>query len=164
MPDKSPDNGPYDHGTPDVLRHTAPRGLKLAGIIIVVIAALVVVAGIMTRVYADQKVVSWTDDQAVQTVQVLSLRNTKNGGSLSLPGDVQAFSTAPIYAQVSGVVQKWLVDIGALRPPMDCSLVEGSTWPCPRGEEEATRDPRAREMRVEEVKPMTRPGFRRGGR
>jgi len=46
-------------------------------------------------------------------VQVIKLGGTKTGGALSLPGDVQAFTNAPIYAQVSGYVKKWYFDIGA---------------------------------------------------
>ena len=56
---------------------------------------------------------AWTEDQAVPTVQVIKLSTIKGGGSLTLPGDVQAFASAPIYAQVSGYVQKWYFDIGA---------------------------------------------------
>ena len=41
------------------------------------------------------------------------MSNTKSGGALSLPGDVEAFINAPIYAQVSGYLQKWYFDIGA---------------------------------------------------
>ena len=54
-----------------------------------------------------------TEDQAVPTVQVIKLKSAKNGGDLALPGDVQAFTNAPIYAQVSGYLQKWYFDIGA---------------------------------------------------
>src|SRR6202040_2603495 len=31
---------------------------------------------------------------------------------LALPGDVQAFYTAPIHARVSGYLKRWYVDIG----------------------------------------------------
>jgi membrane fusion protein, multidrug efflux system len=49
----------------------------------------------------------------VQTVQIIKLGGAKTGGALNLPGDVQAFTSAPIYAQVSGYVKKWYFDIGA---------------------------------------------------
>ena len=44
---------------------------------------------------------------------MIKLKVAKTGGDLTLPGDVQAFASAPIYAQVSGYVQKWFFDIGA---------------------------------------------------
>jgi RND family efflux transporter MFP subunit len=113
MPDKSQDNGPHDHGArDDLLRHTTPRNLKLAGIILLLVALAAAAGGIVSRVYADRQVENWTDDQAVPTVQVLKLTHAKSGGALSLAGDVQAFTTAQIYGQVSGYVKKWYVDIG----------------------------------------------------
>ena len=114
MPDKTQDNGPHnDHlGGDELLRHTTPRGLKFAGIVALVIAVAVAAFGILSRVSADQKVENWTDDQAVQSVQVISLGHIKSGGALTLPGDVQAFNTAQIYSQISGYVKKWHVDIG----------------------------------------------------
>jgi RND family efflux transporter MFP subunit len=114
MPDKTHDNGPHDHGTgQDLLNHREPRSLKLFGIVALVVALGVAGFGIASRVIADNRVENWTDDQAVQNVQVLKLASAKKGSTLSLPGEVQAFINAPIYAQVSGYVQKWYVDIGA---------------------------------------------------
>jgi len=46
-------------------------------------------------------------------VQIIKLATNKKGGALNLPGEVQAFTAAPIYAQVSGYVRKWYFDIGA---------------------------------------------------
>jgi RND family efflux transporter MFP subunit len=117
MPDKSPDAG--THRTQDtgptreeLLRHDEPPGLKRVGVIVVVVAAVIAVAGIAARLYHDHKTVTWTDDQAVPTVQVIKMGKTKNGGALNLPGDIQAYTVAPLYAQVSGYVKKWYVDIG----------------------------------------------------
>ena len=73
----------------------------------------IAVLGIGWRLWQSHSTAAWTDDQAVPTVQVIKLQGAKTGGELNLPGDVQAFTNAPIYAQVSGYVQKWYVDIGA---------------------------------------------------
>jgi RND family efflux transporter MFP subunit len=113
MPDKTQDNGQHDHvAGEDLLRHTSPRGLKLAGIVLLLVAVAAAAVGIVSRIYGDRQVETWTDDQAVPTVQILQLGHAKTGGALTLPGDVQAFTTAPIYGQVSGYVKKWYVDIG----------------------------------------------------
>jgi len=87
------------------------RRLKLAGAIAAGVAAVVVVAGLVTRVNADQSQQAWTRDQAIPTV---SLARIDGGGErqLVLPGDVQAFNTAPIHARVSGYLKRWYVDIG----------------------------------------------------
>ena len=77
-------------------------------------------------------------------MQVIKLKTAKNGGNLTLPGDVQAFTSAPIYAQVSGYVQKWYFDIGApgeerpicwpssTRAPMQAALAQAKGAAGPR--------------------------------
>jgi RND family efflux transporter MFP subunit len=113
MPDKNPDAGTHDPAPEELLRHTAPPGLKRWGKIAIVLALVIAVAGIGWRWWKSHATAAWTDDQAVQTVQIIKLGGAKTGGALNLPGDVQAFTSAPIYAQVSGYVKKWYFDIGA---------------------------------------------------
>lgn len=88
------------------------RRLKLAGTAAIVVAVIVVAGGIAARVHADQSLKTWTRDQAIPTV---SLAQVSSGGhaDLVLPGDVQAFYTAPIHARTSGYLKRWYVDIGA---------------------------------------------------
>ncbi len=113
MPDKNPDAGPINPAPDQLLRHSEPPGLKRWIRIALVLAVAVAAVGIGWRLWKSHNTAQWTDDQAVPTVQVIRLSNTKNGGTLSLPGDVEAFTNAPIYAQVSGYLQKWYFDIGA---------------------------------------------------
>ena len=74
---------------------------------------MIAVLGIGWRLWKSHNTAQWTDDQAVPTVQIIKLNGTTAGGALTLPGDVEAFTNAPIYAQVSGYLQKWYFDIGA---------------------------------------------------
>ena len=97
---------------PHVLRHTPPRRLKLYGVIALVVAAVVVVAGVLSRASANQTLTTWTNDQAIPTVRVISLNGSATG-DLVLPGDVEAFNTAPIHARVPGYLKAWYADIGA---------------------------------------------------
>jgi len=113
MPDKNPDAGTHDPAPEELLRHTAPPGLKRWGKIAIVVALVIAVAGIGWRLWRGHATAAWTDDQAVQTVQIIKLGGARTAGALNLPGDVQAFTNAPIYAQVSGYVKKWYFDIGA---------------------------------------------------
>jgi RND family efflux transporter MFP subunit len=115
MPDKNPDAGPVETGqpAPDLLRHTMPPGLKRWGRIALVAAIVIAAVGIGWRLWKSHATATWTEEQAVPTVQVIKLKTAKNGGNLTLPGDLQAFASAPIFAQVSGYVQKWSFDIGA---------------------------------------------------
>ncbi len=123
MPDKNPDSGPVPSQRPappahhepsreEMLRHTAPPGLKRAGIIAACVLVVVAILGIAWRLYSRHETRNWTAEQVIQTVQVIKLTPSTTGGALSLPGQLQAFTNAPIYAQVSGYVQKWFVDIG----------------------------------------------------
>lgn len=105
MPDKSRDA--------DILRHKTPPRLKQAGVIAICAAGAIAILGIGLRTYNDNQTARWTGDQTVPSVKLLQLKGAKTGGDLVLPGEVQAFSSAPIYAQVSGTVQKWYADIGA---------------------------------------------------
>jgi RND family efflux transporter MFP subunit len=113
MPDKNPDAGPLNPAPDHLLRHTAPRGLTRWIRTAVVLAVVIAAAGIAWRLWKSHNTAQWTDDQAVPTVQLIKLSSTKSGGVLNLPGDVQAFTNATIYAQVSGYLQKWYFDIGA---------------------------------------------------
>ena len=99
-----------DAGNP--LRYTPPRRLKLAGIVAACVAILAVAIGLIGRGFADQNVAAWTDAQALPTVKVINLAADTGHGALVLPGDIEAFNSAPIYARVSGYLKQWYVDIG----------------------------------------------------
>ncbi len=60
-----------------------------------------------------RKSAAWTDANALPVVSVINLAQAGKAGDLTLPGNVQAFNSAPIYARVSGYLKKWYVDIGA---------------------------------------------------
>ena len=95
----------------DPLSYAPPKRLKLAGIVAVAIAAFVLVVGTVTRVTASREVDEWTDANAVPTVSEIDLAGSEKG-NLVLPGSVQAFNNAELYARVSGYLKKWYVDIG----------------------------------------------------
>src|SRR5258706_14071060 len=97
----------------ELLRPETPPGLKRWGKLALIAAIVIVALGIGLRMWRAHNTAAWTDDQAVMTVQVIKPGATKTGGVLNLPGDVQAFTSAPIYGQVSGYVKKWDFDIGA---------------------------------------------------
>ena len=113
MPDKNPDAGPHEPAPDYLLRHTAPPGLKRWVRTALVLAVAIAAIGIGWRLWKSHNTAQWTDDQAVPTVQIIKLSSAKNGGVLILPGDVEAFTNASIYAQVSGYLQSWTADIGA---------------------------------------------------
>jgi RND family efflux transporter MFP subunit len=109
MPDKTDHSDPE----PDILRHATPPRLRFYGVVALCVAGVIVVAGLALRFYSSMTTAQWTEDQAIPSVQTITLKGSAAGGDLNLPGDVQPFINAPIYAQISGTVQKWYVDIGA---------------------------------------------------
>jgi RND family efflux transporter MFP subunit len=98
---------------PNILRYIPPRQLKVAALVILCVAAVIVTLGLINRVRASQNITRWTDAQAIPTVAVITLSNANPNNSLTLPGNVQAFNAAPVYARVTGYLKAWYTDIGA---------------------------------------------------
>jgi RND family efflux transporter MFP subunit len=89
------------------------RGLRISGIAMAVAAAALVGTGITTRRMADARLSEWTEQQAVPIVAV-GLPDTRGKSArLDLPGRLEAYSQAQIYARVSGYLTGWYADIGA---------------------------------------------------
>jgi RND family efflux transporter MFP subunit len=88
------------------------RGLYIAGISALIIAAVIVVVGITTRKVADAKLQEWTEKQAVPTVAVAPPDTRGKKMTFSLPGRLEAYIQAQMYARVSGYVKDWKADIG----------------------------------------------------
>jgi RND family efflux transporter MFP subunit len=89
------------------------RRLKLVGLIAVGVALAVAALGLFSRSRADQEQTNWTHEQSVPTVNLAVLKTGGGDNDLVLPGDVQAFNSAPIHARVSGYLKSWTADIGA---------------------------------------------------
>jgi RND family efflux transporter MFP subunit len=89
------------------------RGLALAALIVALAAAFVVVNGIWSRNASEARLKETTATQSVPTVAVIKPGSGGNKSSLDLPGRLEAYSRAPIYARVSGFLKAWYVDIGA---------------------------------------------------
>jgi len=68
--------------------------------------------GIFSRLYARSELRKSTDDQAAPTVAMVKLDSAPPAEELVLPGNVQAYADAPIYARTSGYLKRWLTDIG----------------------------------------------------
>ena len=89
------------------------RTLRRIGIIAAIVALLLAAWGILSRRHSDRDLRQWTDAQAVPTVQVFHPTPSAAGDALVLPGNVQAYNSAAVYARTSGYVRQWFVDIGS---------------------------------------------------
>ena len=89
------------------------RKLGIFGVIAVVGALTLVVTGIRAREDTDVKLKEWADDQAVPSVAVIYADPGTLKATIDLPGRLEAYYRAPIFARVNGYVKSWSVDIGA---------------------------------------------------
>jgi RND family efflux transporter MFP subunit len=100
-----------------VNRQTGSRpGSSIAKWIIIlalaVLVATVVNRGISSRIKAASIVKQETQDLAIPAVSAVHPRLGDSKQELVLPGSLQAFTGAPIYARTSGYLKKWYADIG----------------------------------------------------
>jgi RND family efflux transporter MFP subunit len=96
---------------PDVI--STPRGLGRAGLIAGGVAVLVVGYGVLSRNHADVAAQSFADAQAEPTVHLTTPQTAGKSDALVLPGTMQAWNSARIFARVGGYVRSWSKDIGA---------------------------------------------------
>lgn len=87
------------------------RGVLLL-VVVLVVAAVIVVAGIVPRRRARAALRMETDELAIPTVRALRPGRGAPAAEIVLPGNIQAFKDAPIYARTNGYLKKWYVDIG----------------------------------------------------
>jgi RND family efflux transporter MFP subunit len=98
--------------SPDTIHTPPPRRLRLAGIIAAIVVLAIVVAGVATRANESRNLREWTDEQATPSVTLVTPEGGQGGGDLNLPGRLQAYARAPIYARTSGYLKSWKYDIG----------------------------------------------------
>jgi RND family efflux transporter MFP subunit len=80
--------------------------------LLVVIAAAVAFWGITSRARALADVTRETREMAVPVVSIVTPERGAPQEQLDLPGTMQAFTDAPIYARTTGYLRKWYADIG----------------------------------------------------
>jgi RND family efflux transporter MFP subunit len=89
------------------------RSLLTAAIAAVLLGSVVVGYGFIERAQSKQEVVQWTSAQAIPTVALAQLIPGGTHQTLTLPGNIQPFNKAAIYARVNGYVKGWDHDIGS---------------------------------------------------
>src|ERR1700678_2808464 len=99
---------PTEHSSP-----VSRRKLGIFGVVLVVAALLVVATGIRAREDSGARLREWTDDQAIPTVAVVLPDSKILNANIDLPGRLEAYYRAPIFARVNGYLKSWSADIGA---------------------------------------------------
>jgi RND family efflux transporter MFP subunit len=82
-------------------------------LLIVAVIALVVIWGISSRRKANAQLSQETQDLAIPTVSVIHPKSGAPQQEIVIPGDMQPFADAPIFARTNGYLKKWYADIGA---------------------------------------------------
>jgi RND family efflux transporter MFP subunit len=88
------------------------RGLRVTAIAAAAVAAVIVVQGIATRKLANARLSEWTEDRALPVVAVATPDTRGKRTTIDLPGRLEAYSQAQLFARVSGYIKEWKVDIG----------------------------------------------------
>jgi RND family efflux transporter MFP subunit len=88
------------------------RSLTIGGTVVALALVVVVVNGIVDRKSSAARLRETTEAQALPTVALVAPSSAVNTSRLDLPGRLEAYNRAPIYARVSGFLKAWYVDIG----------------------------------------------------
>src|SRR6266478_5337946 len=97
----------------DDIKAPSRRSLLTAAAAAILLASVVVGYGFVDRAQSKQEVVAWTNTQATPTVALAQLIPGSSHQALTLPGNIQPYNRAAIFARVNGYVKSWDHDIGS---------------------------------------------------
>lgn len=86
---------------------------RLVVLLVVLVALGLAAWGILSRQGTLSALTRRADDAAIPRVQIITPQAGPARRSLTLPGNINAWYEAPIYAQVAGYVKMWFKDYGA---------------------------------------------------
>src|SRR6267154_584773 len=89
------------------------KSLLTAAAAAVLMAGIVLGYGFIGRAQSKQEVMDWTNTHAIPTVALAGLIPGSSHQTLTLPGNIQPFNRAAIFARVNGYVKSWDHDIGS---------------------------------------------------
>jgi RND family efflux transporter MFP subunit len=95
--------------TPEVSRSS----LVTLVVVLLIVAVAASIAGIVRRVHANTELVKTTNANAAPPVSLEQPVFEKDAREIVLPGNIQAYTLAPIYARTTGYVKSWSHDIGS---------------------------------------------------
>jgi RND family efflux transporter MFP subunit len=97
-----------DEFTPEI----ETRTLKRIGIGAAVVAIAIAGIGIASRSSATRELSESAQSNATPAVTVVMPSKASDASDLVLPGNIQAYNSAAIFARTNGYVRRWLADIG----------------------------------------------------
>jgi multidrug efflux pump subunit AcrA (membrane-fusion protein) len=98
---------------PEDIKAPSRKNLLTIASAAVLMAGVVLGYGFIDRAESKQEVVDWTTTHAIPTVALAQLVAGGSNQPLTLPGNIQPFNRAAIFARVNGYVKSWEHDIGS---------------------------------------------------
>jgi RND family efflux transporter MFP subunit len=103
---------------PELLKHEPPPKVSRTSVltpvaIVFVVTVVLAIVGIVRRQHASVVLAKYTDTIAPPPVSVELPTLQQSAQEIVLPGNMQAFTLAPIYARTTGYVKAWYHDIGS---------------------------------------------------
>jgi RND family efflux transporter MFP subunit len=89
------------------------RRLRWVGGAFALLAVAIVAHGMVSRAAQNSRLHALTEAEAMPVVAVVAPAQVENHAGLELPGRLQAYIQAPIYARVPGYLKSWKHDIGS---------------------------------------------------
>jgi RND family efflux transporter MFP subunit len=99
--------------SPEQIKIPNRRSLLTTAAAAVLLAGIVTGYGFVSRAQSKQEVVDWTHAQAIPAVALAQRIPGSSHQTLTLPGNIQPFNRAAIFARVNGYVKSWDHDIGS---------------------------------------------------
>jgi RND family efflux transporter MFP subunit len=94
-------------------RKSSPVRTAVIVLIAAVVVGLLVMSGIVPRLRSRKALAAETNELAAPTVLVTLPKRGAIAQEIVLPGNIQAFVDAPIYARTNGYLKHWYFDIGS---------------------------------------------------
>jgi len=114
MESATQDNALHQYPGSDVAKTTSwPRTSWIVAGAILLVFAGILAYGIISRLRHAATVRAETTQMSVPSVSVATPELSEPFQEIVLPGNVQPFTSAPIYARTNGYLKAWYADIGA---------------------------------------------------
>lgn len=106
-------NAPGAAGQAQQERHVSRGSLVAVAVVVLIVTVIVAAVGIIERRHASAELTHYTNENFAPPVSLVQPVFEKSATEIVLPGNVQAYTQAPIYARTTGYVKAWYKDIGA---------------------------------------------------
>jgi len=102
---------------PEIMEHHKPPKVSRASVLtpvflVFVVTVVLAVVGIVRRQHSSTVLAKYTETSSAPPVSVEKPSVQQTAQEIVLPGNIQAFSMAPIYARTPGYIKAWYHDIG----------------------------------------------------